>query len=140
MPVRLSSRLVGKTEVYRFSVRIKSTNGNQAVMVGWAPGKLPLGSPQYCRMGYYASAYTGCLTTNHQAGATIPNPSLLPFGKLPQDGVITCIYNRTKGTLSFQWQGGKAVIAYSKVPCKPQLFPAVLFANEGDCVELLPSE
>jgi hypothetical protein len=124
-------------ELYRYTVRVCSTNALQHVMVGWAPRNLPLDSEQCLRVGFYAGAYNGELTSNHQPGATIALPPPAKQGMLPQGGTIVCEYDRAGGTIGFGWAGKAVVVSYTGVPREPQLLPAFLLCHVGSSVELV---
>ncbi len=121
----------GAAELYRYSVRVRSTNQHQCVMVGWAPLSLPLDSQQWNKVGFYAYANTGDVW--HQPGARCPAKQ----GQLPQGGIILCEYDRARGTIGFGWAGKAVVVSYTGVPREPQLLPAFCLLFVGDCVELV---
>ena len=129
----------GVAELYRYSVRVRSTNQSfpQAVMVGWAPRSLPLDSQQCDKIGFYAYASSGNVTSYHQPGATIAQPPPADQGQLPQGGIILCEYDRARGTIGFGWAGKAVAVSYTGVPREPQLLPAFILAYVGDCVELV---
>ncbi len=129
----------GAAELYRYSVRVRSTNQSfpQRVMVGWAPRSLPLDSLQYDKVGFYAYAGNGDVTGCHQPGATIAQPPPAAQGTLPQGGIILCEYDRARGTIGFGWAGKAVAVSYTGVPWEPQLVPAFHLPNIGDCVELV---
>ena len=127
----------GAAELYRYSVRVRSTNQYQGVMVGWAPRSLPLDSQQFYKVGFYACAYDGDVTSYHQPGATIAQPPPADQGRLPQGGIILCEYDRARGTIGFGWAGKAVAVSYTGVPREPQLLPAFCLQYVGDCVELV---
>ena len=129
----------GAAELYRYSVRVRSTNQSspQCVMVGWAPRSLPLDSNQYRQVGFYAYANDGDFTSYHQPGATIAQPPPAWQGELPQGGIILCEYDRARGTIGFGWAGKAVAVSYTGVPREPQLLPAFCLHDVGDCVELV---
>ncbi len=126
----------GAAELYRYSVRVRSTNQGQYVMVGWAPRSLPLDSQQWNKVGFYAFS-RGDVTRYHQPGATIAQPPPAAQGELPQGGIIRCEYDRARGTIGFGWPGKAVAVSYTGVPREPQLLPAFHLASVGDCVELV---
>ena len=128
----------GAAELYRYSVRVRSTDQilPQVVMVGWAPRSLLLDSEQIY-VGFYAWAYNGHVTSFHQPGATIAQPPPALQGQLPQGGIILCEYDRARGTIGFGWAGKAVAVSYTGVPREPQLLPAFLLCSVGDCVELV---
>ena len=129
----------GADELYRYSVRVRSTNqcNSQFVMVGWAPRSLPLDSEQCDKVGFYAYAGNGDVTGFHQPGATIAQPPPASQGRLPQGGIILCEYDRARGTIGFGWAGKAVAVSYTGVPREPQLLPAFLLRDVGVCVELV---
>ncbi len=127
----------GAAELYCYSVRVRSTNWYQQVMVGWAPRSLPLDSIQYYKVGFYAYANDGNVTSYQQPGATIAQPPPANQGRLPQGGIIRCEYDRARGTIGFGWAGKAVAVSYTGVPREPQLLPAFCFYSVGDCVELV---
>ena len=127
----------GAAELYRYSVRLRSTNQYQHVMVGWAPRSLPLNRRQFEQVGFYAYAYNGDVTSYHQPGATIAQPPPAHQGQLPQGGIILCEYDRARGTIGFGWAGKAVAVSYTGVPREPQLLPAFCLVCVGDCVELV---
>ena len=129
----------GAAELYRYSVRVRSTYQRepQFVMVGWAPRSLPLDSQQFQKVGFYAYAAYGDITLFHQPGATIAQPPPALQGRLPQGGIILCEYDRARGTIGFGWAGKAVAVSYTGVPREPQLLPAFLLYTVGDCVELV---
>ncbi len=127
----------GADELYRYSVRVRSTNQSQAVMVGWAPRSLPLDSQQFDKVGFYAFAYNGNVTDIHQPDATRAQPPPADQDRLPQGGIILCEYDRARGTIGFGWAGKAVAVSYTGVPREPQLLPAFHLASVGDCVELV---
>ena len=127
----------GAAELYRYSVRVRSTDQHQNVMVGWAPRSLPLDSQQLDKVGFYAFAHNGYVTGYHQPGATIAQPPPAKQGQLPQGGIILCEYDRARGTIGFGWAGKAVAVSYTGVPREPQLLPAFHLCYVGDCVELV---
>ncbi len=131
----------GAAEIYRYSVRVRSTNQYQCVLVGWAPRSLPLDSEQFGNVGFYAYANDGDVTSCHQplpsVGAAIAQPHPAVQGQLPQGGIILCEYDRARGTIGFGWAGKAVAVSYTGVPREPQLLPAFHLRNVGDCVELV---
>ena len=127
----------GAAELYRYSVRVRSTNQYQCVMVGWAPRSLPLDSEQFRKVGFYALAHNGKVTGYHQPGAIIAQPRPASQGRLPQGGIILCEYDRARGTIGFGWAGKAVAVSYTGVPREPQLLPAFHLCCVGDCVELV---
>jgi hypothetical protein len=129
----------GAAELYRYSVRVRSTNKScpQTVMVGWAPRSLPLDSQQYSQVGFWALAYNGDVTSYHQPGATIAQLPPAKQGRLPQGGIILCEYDRARGTIGFGWAGKAVVVSCTSVPREPQLLPAFCLCFVGDSVELV---
>lgn len=129
----------GAAELYHYSVRVRSTKQScaQSVMVGWAPRSLPLDSPQNHKVGFYANAHNGNVTSYHQPGATIAQPPPALQGQLPQGGIILCEYDRARGTIGFGWAGKAVTVSYTGVPREPQLLPAFCLYYVGDCVELV---
>ncbi len=123
-------------ELYCYSVRVRSVNGHQNVMVGWAPRTLSLDSPQYRHVGFYMNAASG--DEKCQPGATVVPRSIGTYVfKLPQDAIIVCEYDRVRGTIAFGWAGGAVIQTYTSVPKEPQLLPAFLLGNVGDSIELV---
>ncbi len=98
---------------------------------------MPLDSKQYNKMGYFAIASNGSLTTAHQDGATVAHPAPVAQGALPQGGSVVCEYNRSRGTIGFGWPGRAVVTAYINVPTNLRLVPAFVFRFDGDVVQLL---
>ena len=123
--------------VAQYAVRVSSTNGFQWVMVGFAPVSLPLDSPQYDKVGYYAFACNGDVTDCHQRDATTAQPAPACQGQLPQGGIVRCEHDLARGTVSFGWPGKAMVVAYTGVPAEPRLLPAFCLRDVGDCVELV---
>ncbi len=126
----------GAAELYRYSVRVRSTSQVRNVLVGWAPRSLPLDSQPY-NVGFYAFAHTGDVTNYYQPGATIAQPPPANQGQLPQGGIILCEYDRARGTIGFGWAGKAVAVSYTGVPREPQLLPAFHLYSVGDCVELV---
>jgi hypothetical protein len=106
-------------------------------MLGWAPRSLPLSDRSFSKVGFYAYAWDGDVTSHHQPGATIAQPPPAKQGKLPQGGIIVCEYDRARGTIGFGWAGKAVAVSYTGVPREPQLLPAFHLRWDGDCVELV---
>ena len=123
--------------VAQYAVRVSSTSGGQQVMVGFAPVSLPLDSQQYDKVGYYAFANDGDVTSYHQPDATTAQPAPPYPGPLPQGGIVRCEHDLARGTVSFGWPGKAMVVAYTGVPAEPRLLPAFCLWSEGDCVQLV---
>ena len=122
-------------EIYRFHCRVASNNGLQCVLVGWAPRNMPLQGRHYPNFGYWANCMTGDLNWCYQPpGATT---QAAKQGRLLQNGKVISVYDRTNGTVSFQWQDQPPQSAFIHVPKEPQLYPAFVFCYKGDTVELL---
>jgi hypothetical protein len=127
----------GAAELYRYSVRVRSKNRCQKVMVGWAPRSLRLDRLQFNKVGFYGYAGNGDVTYCHQLRATIAQPPPANQGQLPQGGIIVCEYDRARGTIGFGWAGKAVAVSYTGVPREPQLLPAIHLCGVGDCVELV---
>ena len=123
--------------VAQYSVQVSSTNDYQHMMVGFAPVSLPLDSRQYDKVGYYARACNGNVTSYHQPDATTAQPAPAWQGQLPQGGIVRCEHDLARGTVSFGWPGKAMVVAYTGVPAEPRLLPAFCLCYVGDCVQLV---
>ncbi len=131
-------RPVGVSELYVYSVRVTSANGKHCVLFGWAPRGLPLDGVQYDKLGFYAQASDGNLTSYGQKEeGSVAEPSPGEQGLLPQGGIVRCEYDRGKGTIGFGWPGKAVVVCRVNVAKEPQLFPAFLLGYGGDSVELV---
>ncbi len=93
-------------ELYRYSVRVRSVNGHQNVMVGWAPRTLSLDSPQLRHVGFYMNAASG--DKYRQLGGTVVAHSTGTFQASPRCNNRLRVY-RAQDNITFGWAGGAVI-------------------------------
>jgi SPRY domain len=121
----------GCTHKYTITIVAFSNSG---LMVGFAPFKLfdiTKGNSNSC--GWYFYSYNGCLYSQNDVNAKAYST------KCKVGETITCIYNASKGEISFEKNGVSLGLAFTNVRGE-DIAPAVQLLNIGDTITLCTPE
>jgi SPRY domain len=120
--------------IHKYTIAIFSSPSLD-IMVGFAPFKLfdiTKGNSNSC--GWYCRLQNGCLYSQNGVISGKAYTSNYAVGE-----TITCIYNASKGEISFEKNGVSLGLAFSNVSGE-DIAPAVELGNIGDTITLFTKE